>query len=31
MNLSPEERQVGRENYYHAVTVHDTVTRRGFR
>ncbi|MCH7725074.1 MAG: Gfo/Idh/MocA family oxidoreductase [Planctomycetes bacterium] len=30
MNLTPEEREVGRENYYRAVTAHDKITRRGF-
>ncbi len=30
MNLTPEERQVGRDNYYDAVTEYDKTTRRGF-
>lgn len=30
MNLTPEERAIGQENYYRAVTAHDHMTRRGF-
>ncbi len=30
INLTPEEREVGRENYYSAVTAHDKVSRRDF-
>lgn len=30
MNLTPEEKVVGRDNYYEAVTAHDNMTRRGF-
>ena len=29
-NLTPEEREIGRDNYYSAVTSHDRMTRRGF-
>ncbi len=29
-NLTPEEKEVGRENYYGAVTAHDEMSRRGF-
>jgi|TARA_B110000495_G_scaffold33506_1_gene26310 predicted dehydrogenase len=30
INLTPEEREVGRDNYYSAVTAHDKVSRRDF-
>lgn len=30
INLTPEEREVGRDNYYSAVTAHDRVSRRDF-
>ncbi len=30
MNLTPEEREVGRENYYSAVTAYDQIHRRDF-
>jgi len=30
MDLSPEQREIGRENYYRAVTSHNKMTRRGF-
>ena len=30
MNLTPEEREVGRDNYYDAVTQFNETTRRGF-
>ena len=30
MNLTPEEREVGRANYYEAVGVREETTRRGF-
>lgn len=30
INLTPEEREVGRENYYSAVTAHEQVSRRDF-
>ena len=30
INLTPEEREVGRDNYYSAVTAHDQVSRRDF-
>ena len=30
MNLSPEEREVGRENYFAAVTRYDEIHRRDF-
>lgn len=30
MNLTPEEREIGRDNYYDAVTQHANYTRRGF-
>ena len=29
-NLSPEEREIGRNNYYSAVTAHDQMNRRSF-
>ena len=29
-NLSPEEREIGRGNYYSAVTAHDNIHRRDF-
>ena len=29
-NLTPEEREIGRDNYYSAVTSHDQMSRRGF-
>ena len=30
MNVTKEQREVGRDNYYSAVTKHDQVTRREF-
>lgn len=30
MELSPEDREIGRDNYYSAITAHDRYTRRGF-
>ena len=30
INLTPEERETGRDNYYSAVTAHDQHTRRDF-
>jgi predicted dehydrogenase len=30
MNLTPEEREIGRDNYYQVVSDHDHYTRRGF-
>ena len=29
-NLTPEEREIGRDNYYSAVTAHDKMNRRSF-
>jgi predicted dehydrogenase len=29
-NLTPEEREIGRDNYYSAVTEHDRISRRSF-
>ena len=30
INLTPEEREVGRDNYYSAVTAHEKMNRRDF-
>ncbi len=30
VNLTPEQREIGRDNYYSAVTAYDNMTRRGF-
>ncbi len=30
INLTPEERETGRDNYYSAVTAHENIHRRDF-